>query len=341
MLRRLLAPWDKAFVVLCIVHQLRLAGLSTQVGIDPVGVGGRHPDADLAPDPLEHFGGAGESQLAHGRVRGHFLADSRGLAGDHVVPQDVASLVLDVDVVRVLRVDQGVEAVTLRIDEALERHAYTTFLRLTYEFNDGDDRSFAPDAHIRFYSDAHLAEADIVIAATSSSEPVVTREMVKRALKGRKHRPVFMVDIAVPRDIEPEIARLRDVYLYTIDDLQQVVDENMQQRSEAARSAQADVDDAVAGFMRWLYGIRANRTLQRIRRQSHEFEQDLTARAINKIRSGQDPEAVLRQMANTLTNKILHLPSKHLREAAEEQDYEVLKAADRIFRRENDSGEDG
>ena len=114
----------------------------------------------------------------------------------------------------------------------------------------------------------------------------------------------------------------------------------MQQRSEAARSAQADVDEAVAGFMRWLYGIRANRTLKRIREQSHEFEKDLLDRAINKIRSGQDPEAVLQQMANTLTNKILHLPSKRLREAAEQQDYEVLKAADRIFRKENKSGED-
>ena len=86
--------------------------------------------------------------------------------------------------------------------------------------------------------------------------------------------------------------------------------------------------------MRWLYGMRANRTLKRIREQSHQFEQDLTERAINRLQSGQDPGKVLQQMASTLTNKILHLPSKRLREAAEQQDYEVLKAADRIFRRE-------
>jgi glutamyl-tRNA reductase len=88
--------------------------------------------------------------------------------------------------------------------------------------------------------------------------------------------------------------------------------------------------------MRWLYGIRAARTLKRIRDQSHEYERDLTERAVRRLRSGQDPEAVLQQMANTLTNKILHLPSKHLREAAEQQDYEVLKAADRIFRVDED-----
>jgi glutamyl-tRNA reductase len=147
---------------------------------------------------------------------------------------------------------------------------------------------------------------------------------------------MFLVDIAVPRDIEPEVAKLSDAYLYTIDDLQKVVDENMQQRSEAARSAESGVDEAVDGFMRWLYGMRAARTLKRIREQSHEFEKELTERALNRLQSGQEPGRVLEQLASTLTNKILHMPSKRLREAAEERDYEVLKAADRIFRREDD-----
>jgi glutamyl-tRNA reductase len=186
--------------------------------------------------------------------------------------------------------------------------------------------------------DEALPRADILISSTASPQPVILKKDIKAALRKRRHRPMFLVDIAVPRDIEPEISKLKDVYLYTIDDLQQVVDENMQQRSEAARSAQSGVDESVAGFMRWLYGMRAARTLKRIREQSHEFEQDLTERALNRLQSGQDAEQVLGQMASTLTNKILHLPSKRLREAAEEQDYEVLKAADRIFRREG--GED-
>ena len=181
-----------------------------------------------------------------------------------------------------------------------------------------------------------LPRADILISSTASPTPVIKADDVKAALRKRRHRPMFMVDIAVPRDIEPAVARLRDVYLYSIDDLQQVVDENMQQRSEAARAAQSDVDEAVSGFMRWLYGMRAARTLKRIREQSHEYSKYLTARALNRLRAGQDPEQVVEQMASTLTNKILHLPSKHLREAAEEQDYEVLKAADRIFRRDDE-----
>ena len=143
---------------------------------------------------------------------------------------------------------------------------------------------------------------------------------------------MFLVDIAVPRDIEPAVSSLKDVYLYTIDDLQQVVDENMHQRSLAAESAQSDVNAAVDEFMRWMYGLRAARSLKRIRQQSHEHERDLSEKALRKLRAGQDPVEVVQQLASTLTNRILHLPTKRLRELAESQDYELLKAADRIFR---------
>ncbi len=185
-----------------------------------------------------------------------------------------------------------------------------------------------------------LPKADILISSTASPLPVITKADIKAALRQRRHRPMFLVDIAVPRDIDPEISKLKDVYLYTIDDLQTVVDENMEQRNAAARSAGDDVEEAVAAFMRWLSGIRAARTLKRIREQSHEFEQDLTERALRKLDAGQNPADVLKQLTQTLTNKILHLPSKRLREAAESQDYEVLKAADRIFRKESTDGDE-
>lgn len=186
-----------------------------------------------------------------------------------------------------------------------------------------------------------LPMADILFSSTASPQPVIRKADVKAALRARRHRPMFLVDIAVPRDIEPAVASLKDVYLYTIDDLQNVVDENMQHRSQAAELAMGDVDEAVAAFMRWLYGIRAARTLKRIRTQSHEFEDELTERALRRLKAGQDPADVLQQLAATLTNKILHLPSKRLREAAEDRDYEVLKAADRIFRAEGAEDEDG
>jgi glutamyl-tRNA reductase len=169
---------------------------------------------------------------------------------------------------------------------------------------------------------------------------VIRKADIKAALRKRRHRPMFLVDIAVPRDIDPEIAKIKDVYLYTIDDLQQVVDENMEQRNAAALSAVGEVEEAVAGFMRWLSGIRVSRTLKKIREQSHEYEHDLTEWALRKLEAGQEPSEVLNQLTRTLTNKILHLPSKRLREAAENQDYEVLKAADRIFRKDDPEAEE-
>jgi glutamyl-tRNA reductase len=185
-----------------------------------------------------------------------------------------------------------------------------------------------------------LPRADILISSTASPNPVIMKADIKTALRQRRYRPMFLVDIAVPRDIDPEISKVKDVYLYTIDDLQKVVDENMEQRNAAAQSAGADVEEAVAGFMRWLSGKRAARTLKKIREQSHGFEQDLRDRALRKLEAGQDPAEVLEQLTRTLTNKILHLPSKRLREAAELQDYEVLKAADRIFRSEKKEGDE-
>jgi len=117
--------------------------------------------------------------------------------------------------------------------------------------------------------DQALPDADILISSTASPEPVIRKKDVKAALRKRRHRPMFLVDIALPRDIEPQVSDLKDVYLYTIDDLQKVVDENMNHRNEAAKSALADVDTAVNDFMRWLYGIRAARSLKLIRQQSH------------------------------------------------------------------------
>lgn len=188
--------------------------------------------------------------------------------------------------------------------------------------------------------DEALPKADILISSTASPDPVIMKADIKAALRKRRHRPMFLVDIAVPRDIDPAISKVKDVFLYTIDDLQQVVDENMEQRNAAAQSAIGDVDEAVSGYMRWLSGIRAARTLKKIREQSHQFEHELKERALRKLEAGQDPEEVLEQLAKTLTNKILHLPSKRLRQAAELQDYEVLKAADRIFRQEDQADDE-
>jgi len=146
---------------------------------------------------------------------------------------------------------------------------------------------------------------------------------------------MFLVDIAVPRDIHPDVGKLGNVFLYTIDDLQRVVDENLSRRSEAAEAASGDVNESVEEFMRWLNSARASVYLQKLHKHARLNSEELAARALRKIEAGQDPEQVITQLANTLAKRILHLPSTRLRQAAEERDDELLKVANRLFEPED------
>ncbi len=176
-----------------------------------------------------------------------------------------------------------------------------------------------------------LHKADILISSTASREPVLYSDTVKVALKQRRNQPMFLVDIAVPRDIHPDVGKLGNVYLYTIDDLQKVVDENLSKRSEAAEAASDDVDESVNEFMRWLNSARAAVYLKNLHKHARNNSEELVNKALRKIRAGKDPEKVITQLANTLAKRILHLPSTRLRQAAEEQDDELLSVANRLF----------
>ena len=176
-----------------------------------------------------------------------------------------------------------------------------------------------------------LHKADILISSTASQEPVISTASVSAALSRRRNRPMFLVDIAVPRDIQPETGDLDNVYLYTIDDLQKVVDDNLSKRGLAAKAADEDVQQSVDEFMRWLNSARVAVYLRNMHKHAHRNSEELAARALRKIEAGADPEQVIRQLANTLTNRILHLPSTRLRQAAEEQDHELLRVANRLF----------
>ena len=182
-----------------------------------------------------------------------------------------------------------------------------------------------------------LHKADILISSTASLEPVIQAKSVKTALKQRRNQPMFLVDIAVPRDIHPDVGKLGNVYLYTIDDLQKVVDKNISKRSEAAKAASGDIDEAVDEFLRWLNSARAAVYLQNLHKHARINSEELVSRALRKIRAGQDPEQVVTQLAHTLTKRILHLPSTRLRQAAEEQDDDLLRVANRLFEPEKGS----
>ena len=180
-----------------------------------------------------------------------------------------------------------------------------------------------------------LHKADILISSTASLEPVIQANSVKAALKQRRNQPMFLVDIAVPRDIHPDVGKLGNVYLYTIDHLQKVVDENLSKRSEAAEAASSDVDESVDEFMRWLNSARATVYLQNLHKHARINGDELVAKALRKIRAGKDPEKVVKQLAHTLTKRILHLPSTRLRQAAEQQDDDLLRVANRLFEPED------
>jgi glutamyl-tRNA reductase len=147
---------------------------------------------------------------------------------------------------------------------------------------------------------------------------------------------MFLVDIAIPRDIDPAVEKLKDVYLYTIDDLQHVVDENLSHRNRAAKTAEAEVEKEVDSFMRWLHGTRAASSIGRLRRDAGMDAKELTQKALGKLNAGQDAEAVINQLTHTLTNRLLHLPTVRLRKAAENEDYDILRAADWIFEPESE-----
>ena len=157
-----------------------------------------------------------------------------------------------------------------------------------------------------------FAEFDIVITSTASQLPIVGLGMVERAVKERRHRPIFMVDLAVPRDIEPEVAKLDDVFLYTVDDLAQVVNDGMENRQEAAISAELIVQARVESFMQWLKKRDAVPTIKALRDQAEAMRQTELDKALRLIQKGESPEKALEALSNALTNKFLHAPSHAL-----------------------------
>jgi glutamyl-tRNA reductase len=179
--------------------------------------------------------------------------------------------------------------------------------------------------------DRHLAEVDIVFSATASREPVVRRAQVAAALARRKHRPMLLLDLAVPRDIEPDVATLKDAFLYTVDDLERAVEDNRQGRREAAEAAEAIVDLQVARYVEVLAAGTRNAPLKRLRAHGESTRVEVLARARQQLAAGQPPEAVLDFLAHTLTNRLLHAPTVALREAAISGDTELMRAVDRLM----------
>jgi len=163
----------------------------------------------------------------------------------------------------------------------------------------------------------HLKEADIVISSTGSTLPIIGKGMVEHALSQRKHQPIFMVDLAVPRDIEEQVSDLEDVFLYTVDDLQGIIAKNMESRRKAAIQAESIVNRQSNGFMSWLRGLNTQDAVLSYRQQSMVERDALLEKALTQLSSGKKPEAVVQELATKLTNKLMHAPTSAFQSAAQ------------------------
>ncbi|MFP4335751.1 MAG: glutamyl-tRNA reductase, partial [Wenzhouxiangella sp.] len=162
-----------------------------------------------------------------------------------------------------------------------------------------------------------LGDHDMILACTGSKEPILTRPMIKQALARRRHRPVFALDLSVPRNIDPAAADLGDLFLYTIDDLHAIVESGHKQRMAALQKAMEIIESEVTTFERWLRLQSTSATLKELRQRAQQERDSLLEQAIQDLAAGKNAEAVVRRMGHKLVNRLLHGPSIRLRQAAE------------------------
>lgn len=176
-----------------------------------------------------------------------------------------------------------------------------------------------------------LVKSDIVISSTAAPIPIIGKGSVEKALKKRKHSPIFMVDIAVPRDIEAEVSTLDDVYLYTVDDLQSVIKSNMKSRQDAAERAEIMVNQEVGAYMEWLQAQKQMGLIKTYRDDANIMRQETLAKALRHLKNGKSAEEALTFLAHTLTNKLTHNATAAMNKAAHRGDRELLDFARQIL----------
>jgi glutamyl-tRNA reductase len=179
--------------------------------------------------------------------------------------------------------------------------------------------------------EAHLSEADILIACTASPDPLIHLPAVRQALRRRKHRPMLMIDLGIPRDIDPEIARLDDVFLYTLDDLAAESQHNREIRSEQAIVAEAIVEEETERFTQWLRNHDHRRWLQQWRERSEHIRRAALSQAHERLERGELPAEVLEDLSRVLTNRLLHTPTRRLREAIHQSRQDLIDDARRLL----------
>ena len=174
-----------------------------------------------------------------------------------------------------------------------------------------------------------LHQYDIVVSSTASSLPIIGKGIMERTIRARRHRPVFMVDLAVPRDIEPEVAALDDVFLYTVDDLAELVREGVDARQSAVEQAEAIIEMQVGSFMHWMAARDNVPLIKALRETAEDTRKAEVERAAKLLARGDDPRAVLEALSHGLTNKLMHGPTQALNRG--EEDDSLRQLVTRLF----------
>ncbi len=182
---------------------------------------------------------------------------------------------------------------------------------------------------------AHLAEADMVISSTAAPGYLVHFSQLKAAVKQRRRKPMFVLDLAVPRDIDPAAGELEDIYLYSVDDLQSVIDDNKASRQQAAKLADGMLDPRIEEYIDWLDSRQATDTIKIMRQRADDSRAEVLAKAHQRLARGESVDDVLDFVGRTLTNKLMHAPSATLRKARGAHQQELLSGARTLFQIED------
>ncbi|MBF0377407.1 MAG: hypothetical protein HQK72_07970 [Desulfamplus sp.] len=185
-----------------------------------------------------------------------------------------------------------------------------------------------------------LQEVDIIISSTGATEYVLTAAQVKKSMIFRKNRPLFLIDIAVPRDIDPKINKIDNAYLYDIDDLQNIVDDNMEERKKEALKGERLVDEAVIKFEKWLENLDVVPTIVAIKEKIEKIIESETEKTLNSLNLREEEQDAIKRMAQAITNKIMHDPIQFLKNSGNHRDdVFYLNAAREIFNINNMNGD--
>jgi glutamyl-tRNA reductase len=196
--------------------------------------------------------------------------------------------------------------------------------KLAHRFN-------ARPVELRTLAD-QLHEHDIIVSSTASSLPILGKGMVERALRARRRRPMFMVDLAVPRDIEPEVGDLDDVFLYTVDDLCQIVSSNLDTRRAAVAQAEAIIDTQVGQFMHWMRTRENVPLIRALRARADDARREELDRALRALARGEPPAKVLDALSQGLVNKLMHAPTQALHDTAGDEQRALAELLARLYR---------